>query len=138
MNKQPELHSTDFLKQLQQQRFSAEAMKDGKWKSFLPIAVVVLAFCPFLIPVALVVGLVIYLVKKQSDGETASAPKAVFRRKKAAQPEFTPSAAFTEGEDGVWLSVRKQLEQAEVLKDAGILSPEEYQLWKSRIQDYNQ
>ena len=134
MRKQPELHSTEFLKQLQEQRFSAEALKDGTWKSLLPVAVVVLAFCPFLIPVALVAGLVIYLIKKQSDGETASGPKPVLHRKKAAQAShLTPSATFTEGEDGIWLSAEKQLEQLDTLYHAGLLEPEEYRMKRNRI-----
>ena len=133
MSGSPDSHSTAFLRQLQLKR---EDGTDKQQSKLLPLVVVGLAFFPFLIPFALVGGLIWLAVKKLPRKEPSQEDRRP-RRKKEKRADFEVSPTFTDGEDGVWLSVSKQLEQAQVLKEAGILSPEEYRLWTARIQDYN-
>lgn len=135
MVNRPELHSTDFLRQLQQQRDTIAA-KEGKGIGKYIILVAVLVMFPFLLPLALIVG-VIWLVMKKSQSEKTQGKPPVRREKKQSETRFAVSSTFVDETDGVWLSVKKQLEQAETLKEAGILSPEEYRIWKARIQNYN-
>ena len=136
MRSEPSPHSTAFLKQLQEQR-TAESDRKGGLGKLAPVAIVLLFGFPILIPIALVGGLIYVLVRKAGKSSREDRPRREKKRKPSEAKAFVASPTFTAGEDGLWLSVEKQLQQAEVLKDAGILSPEEYRLWKSRIQDYN-
>ena len=115
-----------------------------------------LLFIPFLIPPVLLIYLAVRHVQRELHGtvegeenkvedEEETEPKTSSRKRaipvpklfhrKMQPPDMRPSETFTESEDGIWISRKKQLEQIECLKKAGILSPEEYKAWKKRIQD---
>lgn len=52
------------------------------------------------------------------------------------EEESAPVQQDRQNDGSVWMSAEKQLQQAETLKKAGILSPEEYKIWVSRIRTY--
>ena len=137
-------HTTEFLKQFQlQQTFAAKKKAEGN-TGLIVFAVVLCLLFPLLIPLV-GIGVVVWLLcrnaaKKPGQAKTPQKNAWSLHRKKRAAAEddltFHASSTFTPNEDGeIWMSREKQLEQLNVLRDAGLLEPEEYRMKKERIEN---